>query len=64
LYEASHFIKTIEERQGFMISCIEEICYRNNWISRLELKTLSRKYNNSDYAKYLLKISNEINENN
>ena len=47
-----------------MISCIEEICYRNNWISRLELKTLSRKYNNSDYAKYLLKISNEINENN
>lgn len=59
LYEASQFVKTIEERQGFMIACIEEICFRNDWINRAQLINLSKKYKKSEYAKYLLKIADE-----
>ena len=58
---ASEFVKTIESQQGLMISCIEEICYRNKWISKNKLKSLAKKYHNSKYGEYLIKISNEKN---
>ena len=57
----SEFVKTIESQQGLMISCIEEICYRNKWISNDKLWSLAKKYQNSKYGEYLIKISNEKN---
>jgi glucose-1-phosphate thymidylyltransferase len=57
---ASFFVKTIEERQGFKIACIEEIAYRNNWISLDQLKQLARKLPNSEYGRYLINISEDI----
>ena len=56
LLEASSFIGMVESRQGWKISCIEEIAFRMGYISSDELETLSKSYNN-EYGEYLLKIS-------
>ena len=56
LLEASSFIGMVESRQGWKISCIEEISFRMGYISSDELETLSKSYNN-EYGEYLLKIS-------
>ena len=56
LLEASSFIGMVESRQGWKISCIEEIAFRMGYISSNELETLSKSYNN-EYGEYLLKIS-------
>ncbi len=55
LLEASNFIATIQKRQGLSVGCIEEIAYRNGWLSRENLLTLSEGYKTSyaDYLKYI-----------
>src|SRR5574344_216407 len=52
LLEASTFIATIQKRQGMYVSCIEEIAYRNKWISKDELLTLAASYK-TEYGAYL-----------
>lgn len=52
LLEASSFIATIEKRQGLYVSCIEEIAYRNKWISREQLLLLAKEYK-TEYGRYL-----------
>jgi glucose-1-phosphate thymidylyltransferase len=56
LLEASNFVETIQKRQGFYISCIEEIAWRNGWISDNQLKTLGKKLDKSEYGKYILDL--------
>ena len=56
LLEASNFIGMIESRQGWKISCIEEIAYRMGYISLRDLENLSKDYNN-EYGEYLLMVS-------
>ena len=56
LHAASSFIKIIEERQGFKVSCLEEIAWRNNWISDKDLATLAEGYGPSEYKSYLLSL--------
>ncbi|MFA5271086.1 MAG: glucose-1-phosphate thymidylyltransferase RfbA [Candidatus Omnitrophota bacterium] len=58
LIDSSIFIKTIEERQGLKIGCIEEIAYRKGFIDAKQLKTLSKQINTS-YGEYLLNILKE-----
>jgi glucose-1-phosphate thymidylyltransferase len=58
LIDSSMFIKTIEERQGIMIGCIEEIAYRKGFINKQQLLE-NTKLLNSDYGQYLEKIANE-----
>jgi len=60
LIEASHFIQTLELRQGFKIACLEEIACRNGWISPEEIIKLSQGSPGGDYSNYLLKIAKEI----
>lgn len=52
LLEASNFIATIEKRQGMYVSCIEEIAYRNGWISKASLLKMAAEYK-TEYGKYL-----------
>lgn len=59
LYEACEFIKILEKRQGIKISVLEEIAYRNKWISEEELYRQAFKYKNNSYGKYLNKIIDE-----
>lgn len=56
LHEASEFVKIIEKRQGFKISCIEEIAYRLGFIGKEELLKSAEKYGKSGYGEYLKKL--------
>ena len=53
LMEAGEFIKVIQKRQGFVVSCPEEISWRNGWISSSQLLKLAQKYGQSYYKDYL-----------
>jgi glucose-1-phosphate thymidylyltransferase len=55
LIDASLFIKTIEERQGLKIGCIEEIAYRMGYINKQQLKKLAATINTS-YGEYLMRV--------
>ncbi len=59
LLEASNFIATIENRQGLKVACLEEIAYRNGYITREELLELAKPLSKNHYGEYLLKISKE-----
>jgi glucose-1-phosphate thymidylyltransferase len=59
LLEASHFIETIEKRQGLKIACVEEIAYRNRWIDKNELEALAKPLAKSGYGEYLLRVAQE-----
>ncbi|RKY02939.1 MAG: glucose-1-phosphate thymidylyltransferase [Spirochaetes bacterium] len=58
LLDASMFIKTIEERQGLKIGCIEEIAYKMGFIDKERVKSIARNVN-SNYGEYLMRIINE-----
>jgi glucose-1-phosphate thymidylyltransferase len=54
--KASAFVQAIQERQGFKISCIEEIAYRMGWIDRDQILRLARRYATNEYGEYLRSI--------
>jgi glucose-1-phosphate thymidylyltransferase len=54
LAEASIFVEVIEKRQGQKIACLEEIAWRNGWITREELHRLAEPMKANQYGKYLL----------
>ena len=56
LLEAGNFVRTIEERQGLQVSNLEEIAYRQGWISRKFLEDQARKYSQNSYGQYLKKL--------
>ncbi len=58
LLEAAQFVETIEKRQGYKIACLEEIAWRNGWLSKVEMKSLGRQMNN-DYGDYVKNIVDE-----
>ena len=53
LHEASEFVKVLEKRQGFKISCIEEIAYKKGFINEEQLSESAKKYGKSGYGDYL-----------
>jgi len=57
LLEASKFIRSIENRQGLKVACIEEIAYKMGYISKEKLQEIAEPIKNSEYGKYLIKIS-------
>jgi len=57
LLEASEFVQIIEKRQSIQISCLEEIAFRNKWISQSVLLSCAKKYGKSPYGKYLGKVA-------
>jgi glucose-1-phosphate thymidylyltransferase len=59
LMQAGQFVQVIEERQGLKIGCIEEIAYRNGWISKEELKAIAQPLEKSGYGSYLMDIIKE-----
>ena len=53
LLEAANYIQVLEKRQGLTVSCIEEIAWRNGWISDSELNELANSSSNPEYVSYL-----------
>ena len=59
LSDASIYIETIEKRTGCKIACLEEIAYRNGWISNKKLRELAKPLLKNQYGDYLLRIAEE-----
>ena len=56
ILDAAEFVRTIEQRQGWMIACIEEIAYRLNYITAGDLERIGRRMQSSSYGEYLLRL--------
>jgi glucose-1-phosphate thymidylyltransferase len=56
LMQAGQFVQVIEERQGLKIGCIEEVAYRNGFITKEELKKIAEPLVKSGYGNYLLNL--------
>lgn len=56
LLDASNFVSTIQNRQGFYISCIEEIAWRNGWISDFQLYDLGKNLDKTEYGQYIMSL--------
>lgn len=56
MLEATIFIRTIEERQGLKVACVEEIAYTMGFIDATQLKVVAANYKNNDYGKYLIRL--------
>ena len=59
LLEAAEFVSIVQKRQGLYISCIEEIAYRNGWISKDKLLEIAKPMLKTDYGRYLTRIAEE-----
>jgi glucose-1-phosphate thymidylyltransferase len=62
LLEASHFVETIEKRQGFKIACLEEIAFKNGWLTTAELYKTANELKKNNYGQYLLGLIKEHDE--
>lgn len=60
LSEAGDLIKTIENRQGLKIACIEEIAYKKGFINKTQLKKLGQNSSKSNYFSYLKKLADNV----
>ena len=59
LSEASTFIEVVEKRQGLKVACLEEIAYRNKWITRDDLIRQAQPMRKNDYGQYLLRLAGQ-----
>ncbi|WP_236176772.1 glucose-1-phosphate thymidylyltransferase RfbA [Pseudomonas qingdaonensis] len=59
LLEASHFVETIEKRQGYKVACLEEIAFNNGWLSVSDLQRIGHSLSKNNYGKYLLSLAKE-----
>jgi glucose-1-phosphate thymidylyltransferase len=55
--KAGEFVATIEKRTGLMIGCIEEIAYKNGWITKDQLLNLAKSLDKTEYGEYLTEIA-------
>ncbi|MCX6067241.1 MAG: glucose-1-phosphate thymidylyltransferase RfbA [Chloroflexi bacterium] len=60
LLQAANFVQAVEERQGLMIGCPEEVAYRMGFISREQLITLANHLRQSSYGNYLLSVVEDL----
>ncbi|MBQ1235785.1 MAG: glucose-1-phosphate thymidylyltransferase RfbA [Oscillospiraceae bacterium] len=56
MLQAAQFVATVQARQGFYISCIEEIAWRKGWVSNDELRAMGEELKMTDYGQYLLSL--------
>lgn len=56
MLKASNFVSTVQDRQGFYVSCIEEIAYRRGFISLTQLEKLGNDLANTEYGQYILDL--------
>ena len=64
LAEASTYIEVIEKRQGLKVACLEGIAYRKGWITAEKMRELAKPMIKNPYGQYLLKVIDELEQNN
>jgi glucose-1-phosphate thymidylyltransferase len=57
LLEAGQFVQTVEHRQGLKVACLEEIAYRQEWITKAQLVKRGNSLSKTGYGQYLLKVA-------
>ncbi|WP_351124363.1 glucose-1-phosphate thymidylyltransferase RfbA [Shewanella sp. T24-MNA-CIBAN-0130] len=60
LHEASSFVQTIENVQGLKVACLEEIAWRNGWLSAQQLAELAKPMMKNNYGQYLARLANGL----
>lgn len=60
LHEASSFVQTIENVQGLKVACLEEIAWRNGWLSVQQLAELAKPMMKNNYGQYLARLANGL----
>lgn len=60
LLEASHFVHTIEKRQGLKVACLEEIAYNHGWLSAARMTEQAERLKKTGYGQYLLGLLQEV----
>lgn len=60
LLDAANYVEAIQTRQGLYVSCLEEIAYRQRYISKKQLLDLAKPLLKTEYGQYLVKIANEV----
>lgn len=59
LHEAASFVRTIENVQGLQVACLEEIAWRNGWLTSEQVEKLAKPMTKNEYGQYLLRIIKE-----
>ena len=59
LLDASHYVQTVEKRQGLKVACLEEIAYQQGWIDREKLLVCAKALGKTGYGQYLYKLAEE-----
>jgi glucose-1-phosphate thymidylyltransferase len=55
--DAGQFVQTVEKRQGLKVACLEEIAFRNGWVSKTRLLEQAEALNKTNYGEYLFRIA-------
>ena len=56
LLEAAQFVETIEKRQGYKVACLEEIAFRNKWLTEQQVIDLAQPLLKNGYGQYLIDV--------
>jgi glucose-1-phosphate thymidylyltransferase len=56
LMDAGHYVQTIEKRQGMKIACLEEIAFKNNWLTTVQIKEIAKPLMKNSYGEYLMSL--------
>ena len=59
MIDASDFIRTIQNRQGLQVACLEEVAWENGWLTSGDLHRIGTEYQKTQYGRYLLNIIKE-----
>ncbi len=59
LANASEFVRTIQKRTGLYVACLEEIAYNNGWIDEVQLKSLGKENEKTEYGEYILNVAED-----
>jgi glucose-1-phosphate thymidylyltransferase len=60
LANATDFVRTIQKRTGLYIACLEEIAYKNKWITKDQLIKMGKEYEKTEYGQYILSLIGDI----